>query len=274
MSYNAEEKSAHDGSKVELYLFYTEDGKFSVGNTTDRTEINAMSKVFTPLAIKRSELRQSAGESSGERMTITVPWDHPVAVMHVPYLPPRPVRVSIYSYHRRDLSIEIVQGFTGYIASFSQKGEEAEFSCTQIIDTFQQQVPWAVFKANCIWATYEEGCGVDRSLFKTATTLTAVSGANITSPAFGAAGGGDPNWFKAGYVIDLESGEVRFVVAQSGSTLTLVYPFSRAVIGSDVEAFAGDDRTEATCRTKFHNKINYLAFDHAPQFNVFERGST
>jgi hypothetical protein len=273
MSYNSAETSSHDGSKVELYLFYTEDGKFSHGNTTDRLPITALSHVFTPTAIKRSELRQSAGESSSERMTITVPWDHPVAVMHVPYLPPRPVRVSVYSYQRRDLSLEIVQGFTGYIAAFSQKGDEAELACTQIIDTFQQQVPWAVFKANCIWSTYEEGCGVDRNAFKTATALTDVSGADITSPAFGAAGGGDPNWFKAGYVIDTESGEVRFVIAQTGNTLRLVYPFSSAVKGANVEAFAGDDRTEVTCRTKFHNKLNYLGFDHAPQFNVFERGS-
>jgi hypothetical protein len=274
MSYNALETSSHDGSKVELYLFYTEDGKFSIANTTDRVQIAAMSKVFVPAAIKRSELRQSAGESSGERMTITVPWDHPVAVMHVPYLPPRPVRVAVYSYHRRDLSIEIVQGFTGYVAAFSQKGDEAELACTQIIDTFQQQVPWAVFKSNCVWATYEEGCGVDRSLFKTATALTAVDGADITSPAFALAGGGDPNWFKAGHVVDIASGEVRFVIAQTGGTLRLVYPFSSAVIGSNVEAFAGDDRTEVTCRTKFNNKPRYLGFDHAPQFNVFERGST
>jgi hypothetical protein len=233
-----------------------------------------MGHAFLPTVIKRSELRQAAGESSSERLTITLPWDHPVAAIHVPYLPPRPIRVSVYSYHRRDLSVEIVQGFTGYIAAFAQKSEEAELSCTQIIDTFQQQVPWAVFKANCIWATYEEGCGVDRNAFKTTATLSGVVVDEITSADFGAAGGGDPNWFKAGYAVDPATGEVRFIIAQAGNTLKLVYPFTSVGPGSVIEAFAGDDLTEATCRGKFNNKINYLAFDHFPAFNVFDRGTT
>lgn len=271
MSFDAYETSAHDGSKVELYLFETEDGLHRWAYTTDRKSIFALGVEFVPETISRSELKQNAGEAGTEKLTINIPFDNPVAVIHVPYLPPRPIRVTVYAYQRRDLSIEIKQGFIGFITSFSQKGVEVELQCSQIIDTMQQMVPWAVFKEGCVHATYEEGCGVDRNLFRTETSLSAVGVDTISSPDFALQPDG---WFTAGYVTNPTNGETRFVTKHVGDTLTLVFGLTGIQVGDTVDAFAGDDHTEATCRLKFNNKLNYLAFDHFPNYNIFEKGTT
>lgn len=272
MTYDAQERSAHGGSKVELYLFETEDGIHSWAYTTDQKPITALGKTFSPATIKRTELKQSAGQSSTERLTITVPFDNPVAVLHVPYLPPRPIKVTVYSYQRRDLSLEIKQGFVGYVAAFSQKGEDAELSCSQIIDAFNQIVPPWVYKANCIYATYEEGCDLDPALWRINATVSAVDDPNskVTSPDFATK---PDDWFRGGFAVVPSTGETRFVVAHTGNTVTLKHPFTDLQPDTVIQIYAGDDHTEQTCRTKFNNKANYLAFDHTPTFNVFDKGT-
>jgi uncharacterized phage protein (TIGR02218 family) len=271
MGFNDYETSDHEGSKVELYLFETEDGLFRRAYTTDRQPLTVLGHTFVPEAIKRGELTQNAGTTGSERLTITLPFDNDVAVIHVPYLPPRPIRVTIYSYQRLDVTTEIIQGFTGYITSFAQRNEEADLLCSQIIDTFQQTVPWAVFKVGgCIWSTYEDGCGVDKVPFLTEATVASLAATTIVSPDFATKPDG---WFTAGYITNEATGEVRFITYHVGDQIKVVHPFTALAPGVVLNAYAGDDHTEQTCREKFNNKINYLGFDHFPSYNVFSRGS-
>lgn len=272
MTYAAQERSDHGNSKVELYLFESDDGAHKWAYTTDSKPITAMGQTFLPYPIKRTEHKQQAGESSTERITITVPFDNPVAVLHVPYLPPRPIKITVYGYHRTDLSLEIKQGFTGQVAAFAQKGEEAELSCSQIIDAFNQVVPPWVYKSKCVYATYEEGCDLDPALWRIDATITIIddSTASLQSSDFATK---PDNWFRAGFAVNPLTGEVRFVVAHTGNLVKLVHPFSDLQPDQVIQIYAGDDHTEATCRTKFNNKANYLAWDHTPTFNVFDKGT-
>lgn len=270
MSYDSLERSKHDGSKIELYLFETEDGIHKWAYTTDRKPITALGSVFLPENIKRSELKQNAGESSSEKLTINLPYDNPVSIIHVPYLPPRPIRVTVYGYQRRDVTVEIKQGFTGYVTTFGQKGEEAELQCSQIIDTFQQTVPWAVFKQGCIWNTYGEGCGLDNVAFLTLATVESSAADTIQSAAFATQPAG---WFQAGYAVNPASGETRFVTWHAGNLIKVVHAFTNLLPGMRLNVYAGDDHTEETCRTKFNNKYRYTGFDHQPNYNVFLKGT-
>lgn len=270
MTYAAQELSANDGSKVELYLFDTEDGLYKWAFTTDRKPINALSTTFVPTPIKRSKIRQNAGETGGERISVTVPYDNPVAVLHVPYLPPSPIRVRIYSYHRTDGTLELKLGFIGFVSGFSQRGPEAVLSCSQVIDTLNQTVPWAVFQETCIWSTYEEGCGVPRSLFATGGQVIAIDGDTVDAVEFDTKPDG---WFTAGYVLNQSTGEARFITAHTGLRLTLSFPFTGLDLGDTLVAYAGDDKQPETCRIKFNNKINYVGFDFQPNYNVFAKGT-
>ena len=271
MSHIGEEISATDSSRVELFLFETEDGRFKRGYTTDKYPRNFLSDSYVPAVIKRGEIKQQAGDSGANKVEITLPWDNPVAAMHVPYLPPRPVKLTIYSYHRDDPGSEVVQGFTGYVTAFTQRGVEASLECSQILDAFSQVVPWATFKGDCVWALYHIGCGVSKGLWSTDVVGTAA--ADPTQIIAGLFSSMPDGWFTNGFVFNPATGEQRFITKHDASTssISLVYPLLGYNAGPLI-AYAGCDRHRDTCHNKFNNKINYLGFDHGPDSNVFQKG--
>ena len=260
-------------SRVELYLFESDDGRYRWAYTTDAREKVLGPVVYKPEAIKRGELKQAAGDSNVETMQVIVPFDNPVAAMHVPYLPPRPIRLTIYAYQRNDPAAEIVQAFTGYITSFNQKGVEATLECSQILDNLSQTVPWAVFKPGCIWGLYQVGCGVDKQLWKNIALVTTVDGSTIGSPEFSAKPTG---WYTNGFAYNPETGEQRFIVAHDAvaGTIVLAYPFLSLNGAQNIEVYAGCARLKEVCSDKFGNKLNYVGFDHFPAYNVFQQGVT
>lgn len=271
MTYAANETSEHEGSKVFLYRFSTFNATREWFYTTDARPWTIDGNVYAPYEIKHDELQQGTTEESAQRLTISVPFDNEVAVLHVPYLPPRPVSVTIYSVHRRDGAIEVVQGFTGQITNFAQKGEVVDLQASQIIDSLQQNVPYAVFKSGCIWSTYEVGCGVPREDFTTEVNGgLAIAGDTITAAAIGVL---PAFWFRAGVAENPATGESRFIVEHTADLIRLSAPFTDLDADSTLLLYAGDDFLPETCRLKFNNKINYTGFDHFPIFNIFEKGS-
>lgn len=265
--------SEHSGSRVELYLFESEDGRYRWGFTTDSRSRFIGPLEYKPEVIKRGELKQTAGDSNVEKLKVTLPFDNPVALIHVPYLPPRPIRLTIFAYERNDPFAELVQAFTGFVTSFNQKGGEAEFDCSQIIDNLSQTVPWVVFKSDCNWALYQIGCFVDKELYKDLATLSTLAGTVLTSSQFSIP---DEDWYRNGFAVDPASGEQRFITAhdKAAGTITVVYPFSYLTGIEVIEVYAGCDRKKATCVNKFDNAINQLAFDHFPTYNIFQQGLT
>lgn len=271
MTFAALETSVHEGSPIELYLFQTDDLLFSWGYTTGNEPYSFAGLAYQPEAISRGELKQNAAETGSDRLTVNVPWDNPVAVLHVPYLPPRPVRLTIYRVQRRDTTLEVVQGFTGYISGFGQRGTQAEFACSQIIDSMQQSVPWAVYKSGCIWTTYEVGCGKNREDFLTTISdISAIVGKSVFSATAASKASG---WFSAGIAENPATGEVRFIKEHIGNELKLNYPFIGLTTAATLKLYAGDDHQPETCRLKFNNKVNYVGFDFFPNYNVFKQGT-
>jgi uncharacterized phage protein (TIGR02218 family) len=267
------ENSKELGSRVELYLFESDDGRYRWAYTTGSDEKTLGPIIYKPEAISRSKLKQTAGDSNVEKLSITVPFDNPVAALHVPYLPPRPIRVTVYAFQRNDPAGEIVQGFTGYVTSFNQKGAEAVLECSQILDNLSQTVPWAVFKSGCIWGLYQVGCGVDKALWREDALITMVDGATLASPEFSNKLDG---WYTNGFLVNPATGEQRFITEHNAAegTIKVVYPFLAAEGGQIFDAFAGCARTKEICSEKFGNKINYVGFDHRPDYNVFQQGLT
>lgn len=267
------EISNDKGSRVELYLFESEDGRYRWGFTTDARERVIGPTTYKPEAISRGELKQTAGDANIEKLTVTMPFDNPVAVLHVPYLPPRPIRLTIFAYQRNDPASEMVQAFTGFVTSFNQKGATADLECSQILDNLSQTVPWAVFKVGCIWALYQIGCGVDKSLFEETALVTGIDSDTIESPEFSAKPDG---WFTNGFAVNPDTGEQRFITAHDAvaGTIKVVYPFLSLNGGQNLLVYAGCARTKEVCSAKFNNKINYVGFDHFPEYNVFQQGIT
>lgn len=272
MGYNTYDESASLSSKVELYLFKSDDDLFVRGYTTGEA-ITVEGVNYVPEVISRPDADEEAGDGASEGMVIQVPFDNDVVLLHVPYLPPRPITVLIRGYERRDVGMELRSVYSGEIEWFEQKGLVAELHCGDGKDPGKRLIPRANHGTTCRHVPYGVACSLNRDDFKTIVNdILTIDSVEMTATEFGATATDD--WFQGGYAENPANGEVRFVSYhdKASSTVRLAYPFTGITIATVLNFYAGDDRKEATCRVKFNNKINFLAFDRFPQFNVFVSG--
>lgn len=267
MAYAEHKDSFAGGSECRLFLFETKDGAFKWGYTTNHDPVEFEGVTYEPEAISVTNFKK---EASGDEspVTISIPFDHAIALMHVPYLPIQPIRVRVMSYQRNDATLEVKQGFTGLVAGFAQKGAIAELAC---VPHKIGNVLWMTQKSGCVLATYSGRCGVDMEAFgMDVGAITSFAGTTIQAASFAT----KPNkWFRGGILKNVANGEVRFITEHEGDAVKVVYPFTDMANDLVLRAYAGDDHTAATCHTKFNNKVNYLGWDHAPTYNVFADGT-
>jgi uncharacterized phage protein (TIGR02218 family) len=270
MGYAALETSFAEGSELRLFLFETHDGVTKWGYTTNREPVTLSGVTYVPEVISATSMRQSASGDSNP-VTITVPFDNPVAALHVPYLPYQPIKVMLLSVQRNDMTLEVKQGFSGKVTGFAMKDALIELLCAPT-DELAQQVPWAVQKPGCVLATYSERCGVNMETFgMDVGAITSFAATTIQAAAFATKPDG---WFRSGFIRNTATGETRFITEHTGDTIKVVYPFSDMALDLVLRAYAGDDHTAATCHAKFNNKVNYLGWDHSPTYNVFAHGTS
>lgn len=260
MSYDALEVSQYSGKPVELY-------RFTRGSTvwrfTDCDEPQTLSgEEYVSELVSRDEIDQSIEDWAGS-INIMVPQDNPVATMFIPYLPIEPVGVTVYRRHRSD--DETVPIFIGKIASAAFENGEAKLTAMPVGEALRRIVPSLTYQVPCNHALYSAGCGINKELFKETGPITAVSGDTIKCAAFASRANG---WFTTGFA-KLSNGDVRFIVAHTGDTITLMSPFPGAVVGDTITAYAGCNRTETTCETKFGNLVNHLGFARIPTINPY-----
>lgn len=262
MSYDARETSGAAGAPVELY-------RFACGGTTYAFTSGDVAQValgldFAPAPVSRGEIDTSDEDTQGS-LEVVVPRTSPVAALFVPDLPPAPVTLELYRFHRGDA--ELVLFWSGEIASADVAGSSVRLAGIPIGRVLRRALPPHTFQGQCNWALFGTGCGLDRNAYRTTATLTAVSGFTISAAEFDAQPDG---YFRAGWV-ELASGEKRWVTAHVGAVLTLLTPFRSLVVGETVYAFPGCDRTIDACKA-FSNLHRFLGFPFVPTRNPFVTG--
>ena len=70
MSLAQYETSNEQGSRVELYLFESDDGRYRWAYTTDARDKVLGPITYKPEAIKRGELKQTAGDANVETLSL------------------------------------------------------------------------------------------------------------------------------------------------------------------------------------------------------------
>lgn len=267
MPFTPEEISLYDGTPVELYYFRSDDAQEQWAFTSGDAEIIDGVLRYTPIPISRTGLQSSTGEAQGQ-IRITIPADDPLAKKFIAYLPERQVLLTILQFHRSDVGFERIPVFIGTVNSVDFENGEAILSCQPVTKGLTRSVPWQSYKALCNWPLYGPGCGVLRTSFQTVLPAGPqfVSGDIVRDNAFSALASG---WFTNGYIEVVETRETRFILSHTTNELRIIYPLTSYQEGMEVRVYAGCDRTEATCRTKFNNIQNYLGFNRVPTNNPF-----
>lgn len=269
MAFEDYHDSFADSSEVRLLLFQTRDGLLKWAYTSAAEPVEIEGITYVPEAFQVSGLKKNAS-GNDDAVTVQLPFDNPVVLMHMPYLPTQPIQVTVSGYQRRDAVAEVREAFDGIVAGFGTRDSVAELSCVPV-DAMAQQVPWMTQKAGCVLATYSGRCGVNMEDFATPVgAITSFAATTIQAAAFATK---PDNWFRGGFIKNAANGDMRFITDHVGDTIKVIYPLTDMALDLVLTAYAGDDHTPETCHNKFNNKVNYLGFDHAPTYNVFVDGT-
>lgn len=259
MSYASRETSRSGGAPVECYRF-VQGSSLWLWTTAD-VPVVLPTGTYSPATLERGGIDLSAEEEGGS-LELTVPRGNPVALLFRDYLPATPVSLTVFRAHRGEES-DVRVRFLGTVASVRFDGPSAMLVCQPLRSVFRRSVPGLRYQSQCNWSLYGTGCGVSPASFRDTVTIGTVSGVSVTSGDFAARASG---WFRNGW-LELPTGERRFIVAHVGDTVTLMNPLPALVPGAVVAAYAGCDRTEAACSSKFANLQAFFGFPRIPTRN-------
>jgi uncharacterized phage protein (TIGR02218 family) len=262
MTFDADEKARSTGKPVECFRFAT-GAQVWLFTSADR-DITLPVGVFLKETISSGEQSHSPEEISGD-IQIHLPRTNPVAIPFIAYMPPEAMNVIRYEAHRGHES-EYIVAFIGTVSGVRFVGSEAILTCSPIAKTFDRRIPGPCYQLQCNRALYSVGCRVSLSDFRDIVQVTTIEGDDLVSNDFALQPDG---WYNGGFVKRANS-EVRFVVAHIGNRVTLMSAFQTLASLEVVDIYAGCDRLESTCSTKFNNLLRFLGFSRVPTRNPHE----
>jgi len=141
MTFAAQELA--NSQPFELYLFSTTGSVFTL--TSGDEPVNFQGQLYSPTPITRSEIAQTQEFAAGQ-LLIQIPKSHPLAGLFIAYLPPAPVKVTIFAGHIGDPDVAVV--FGGEVAS-ARYADECELTCIPGQAYLKQQIPTLVYQSSC-----------------------------------------------------------------------------------------------------------------------------
>jgi uncharacterized phage protein (TIGR02218 family) len=264
MTHDSREKSHQDGQPVELYEFSRGEVRWYYTGSTNPITYN--SREWEPALLSRTGLELTDEKGRGN-LKITCQRDFPVADLFRVTPPTDVILFSLHRLHVGETSGVVV--WMGRILNAAWTGAKAELSCEPVATSLQRPGLRRLYQRGCPHVLYGSACGVVKAGFAATATLTAVSGATLTSAAFGAQAAG----YYAGGFIEYDNGdgtlERRFILDHSGSNVVINIPLTSLAVGSQITAYPGCDHTTSTCRLKFANLNNYGGMPYMSPKNPF-----
>lgn len=163
-------------------------------------------------------------------------------------------------------SYVLAKHFVGRVSSPVIDRGSVVLNIVSPLDMLKQQSPRRLFGAGCRYTLYGPGCGLAKTDFQQAGTITgAGDAANQVVVSLPTPGGSGTYALGRLFVTGgANAGIVRFIRSVSGSTLTLMAPLPFPVAAGDaIVAYPGCDKTQASC-TAFDNLVNFGGQPYIP----------
>lgn len=216
---------------------------------------------YTKLSIKDNGFTQGVTQQD---FTITLPRDNPIVRLFRSTPPSRTITVVCRRFHKDDPDQEAIVYWSGSIGNVRPKDAVmAEILGIPLSTTIRRSGLRLCWERGCPHALYDEGCRADRNLFKTDTTITALTGASITVGSLGAwpaaqYAGGYVEW-EATAEGTLDSRSIEG--SGGGLVLNIMGTTDRMEVGQDITLYLGCDLTASTCQAIFNNLANHGGFE-------------
>ena len=264
MNYADKETSVQDGAFYELYDFIR--GTWSMYLTTRATEVYVSDQqIYQPTSISRDKIRQGE-QLRKDKITITVPRGHALGAEFVNIAPETSTSVTIRRNHRL-LDVEMAKViWKGRVIGAEPRGERIEIACESIYTSMRRIGPRYRAELICQHMLYSAECGANQPEKRVDGDIDAMI--SPTTVQISQAAGYADGWFSGG-ILDHGSNS-RYIMSHSGDTIKLSRPLPGLAAGESVAIYPGCDRIITTCRDKFNNKDNFLAFPWFPEKNPFQ----
>jgi len=135
------------------------------------------------------------------------------------------------------------------------------------LELLNVNMPRNLYQAPCLHTLYDEGCGLDKELFRVDGTI--VAGGGNTATSFDTTLSNPDGYFDQGVLVMTEGPDigVKKTIKRSLATgiITLVTPLTvEPETGWGFSAYPGCDHTQATCLAKFNNLLRFRGFPYIP----------
>ena len=214
---------------------------------------------------------------NSQRITVSSTKDWILPRQYVGFVPTLQMFLTIFKFHR-DEPADVQAYWQGHVQSSRFTDKDASLVCEPITALLDRLGLRMTFSGLCGKVLYDGFCPVPATAFRTDGILSgSPSGFTIAAPEWDVL---PDNWFKLGFVerlLDTGVTDIRFVTGHVGDTLTLLSPFPGDLAGGEtIRAYAGCDRTFATCSGKFGAYTDTGGacgcFNRVPKKNLFRTG--
>lgn len=274
MAYLDKELSESDAYPVELYRFTSDAFSAPYLYTSADESIIYSSETYDPIYLKRSQ-PELTREVSAQQLELIVRRDLPLAKLWLQYVPPRTVWVSVFRYHRSEVSApEVITFWQGKVRGVAWSGNEASIQCLPIDTAFSRNGLRVTYGATCRHQLYGLKCKVPLVNFIKTATITGISGNTIQSPDFVTVSDNvtpaPDGWWVAGFIENPVTSELRYITSHSNTSIDVLTAFETLQPGDTVNIAAGCNHIATTCDNKFGNIVNYGGLGlYIPEDNPF-----
>jgi uncharacterized phage protein (TIGR02218 family) len=264
MSYLTDDKSAHGGRPRELYAFT---GTFlNYYYTSGPVPVDFGGHTYVPIPIKRSEVAAGSQDDDGLALQIDVPATLEMVQVYAFQVAPPFLKLTIYRYHDISEWVPYWQGLVGQVNVGKGTATLRSPSILELILT--GNIPNAFYQTPCNHVLFDQLCKVPEADWTQIATVTAIDGRTISVTTIGTL----DTQLVGGEAV-LGSGESRMIVTQSGTDITVNYPYASVEIGDAITVTAGCDlKWDGDCINKFNNGDNFGGFAFIPPDNIFANG--
>jgi len=154
--------------------------------------------------------------------------------------------------------------FSGRVSDVSPNRSEVELTAKSDMELLNIRMPRNLYQASCMNTLFDSGCGLNKASFAVNSACLVGSTKNQVLSALAQAAG----YFDLGtitFTSGLNAGVSRNVKSYTGGTfrLSLALPYTPTT-GDTFTAYAGCDRSKATCQNKFSNVVNFRGMPYIP----------
>ena len=264
------EWSTQDSQPIELYKFA---GTYKTYLYTPGDQnITVGAETYVAIPMERSSIQALVYNDNVAKLDIKLP---PLCDLIVDYgyhdTPPELV-LTLTRYHRGDNPA--TQGAAIWKGRMASVTIEEDVATITVPSSFGAAldcvIPSFASQGTCGYVLFDERCGVSRAENMVETTATEVDGRTVVVDSLGAFDASD---FLGGELRKVSTQEGRMIVATSGTTFSVTYPFSSLEADDTIQITRGCDHAYlGHCKNRYANQQHFGGCPYIPGLNPFMSG--